>query len=180
MTLTIMLMSACRVAMLVCLLLLPGTMRANPLSEDSIKASYLLNFMKYTEWPATALSNIELRVCSLDARPLSGKLAELQGRQIQGREIRVSTSVNSETWRDCHLLFLSSVEKNRLDSVLRNLAKAPVLTVGESADFIQAGGIIGLKLRAGRVRFNINLGAARQAELNLSSQLLKLADEVMQ
>jgi hypothetical protein len=180
MTLTILSRSARRLALLVCLLLLPGTIRADTLSEDSIKAGYLLNFMKYTEWPATALSSNEFRVCSLDAQPLSGKLAGLQGRQIQGREIRIRTSVSSEAWRDCHVLFLSSEEKNHPDSVLRNLAKIPVLTVSDSADFTQAGGMIGLKLRAGRIRFNINLGAARRAELNLSSQLLKLADEVVQ
>jgi hypothetical protein len=180
MTLAIMSRSTRGLALLVCLLLLPGTMQANTLSEDSIKASYLLNFMKYTEWPAMALISNELRVCSLEAQPLSGKLAGLQGRQIQGRKIHVSTSVNSEAWSDCHLLYLSGVEKIRLDSVLRSLAKTPVLTVGDSADFTQDGGMIGLKLRAGRVRFNINLGAARRAELNLSSQLLKLADEVVQ
>jgi hypothetical protein len=53
------------------------------------------------------------------------------------------------------------------------------LTISDTPGFVQAGGIIELKLRAGRIRFDINQGAARQVGLKLSSQLLKLADEVL-
>ena len=53
-----------------------------------------------------------------------------------------------------------------------------MLTISDVPDFAAQGGMIGLKLRADRVRFDINQGASRRAGLVLSSQLLKLADEV--
>lgn len=153
---------------------------AEDASEDSVKAGFLLNFAKYTEWPGGTPAGREFLVCSLGPRPLSGKLELLQGRPLQGREIRVRTAVRPSEWRDCQLLFVAADEAQRAGGVAEALAPHPVLTIGETPGFAQAGGIIGLKLRAGRVRFDINQGAARRAGLTLSSQLLKLADEVLQ
>jgi hypothetical protein len=53
-----------------------------------------------------------------------------------------------------------------------------VLTVGESDWFIDSGGMIRLFLEGGKVRFEVNAGAAEQAQLKVSSQLLKLARAV--
>ena len=66
-------------------------------------------------------------------------------------------------------------EQGRFKAVLTKLARLPILTVGDIADFAQEGGMIGLVEAEQRIRFNINLAAARQANLKLSSQLLKLA-----
>jgi len=51
----------------------------------------------------------------------------------------------------------------------------PILSVSDIADFTRAGGMIDLVEVEQRIRFNINLSAARRARLRLSSQLLKLA-----
>jgi hypothetical protein len=56
--------------------------------------------------------------------------------------------------------------------------KAKALTVSDRADFIDEGGVIGLTAAGGRYTFDVNLAAARSAELKLSSQLLKLARSV--
>lgn len=169
-----------RLGSLVVLLLLPVTAPADTVAEDNVKAGLVLNFAKYTEWPAGAPAGDNLRVCALGNQPLSGKLAQMRGRQAQGREIQVRVSVRADEWRDCHILFVPASEQQHLDAVLRAVAQAPVLTVSDIGGFAQSGGIIGLKLRAGRFRFDINLAIARKAGLVLSSQLLKLADEVVQ
>ncbi len=160
--------------------LFSGAANADTLAEDNVKAGFILNFAKYTEWPSGALDGGNLRVCGLGNQVLSGKLAQMQGRQVQGHEIQVRSTMRADEWRDCHVLYIPANEKQRLEAVLRALAQEPVLIVGEGEDFARAGGMIGLKLRAGRIRFDINLAAVRKARLNLSSQLLKLADEVTQ
>lgn len=161
------------------MLCLPVSARADTLTEDRVKAGFVFNFMKYVEWPPTALGGADLRVCSLGHQALSGELLQLQGRQVQGREVQMRAPMRPEEWRDCHVLFIPAGESQRAESLLRAVSRAPVLTVSDSADFTQSGGMIGLKLRAGRIRFDINQGAARRAGLNFSSQLLKLADEVL-
>jgi hypothetical protein len=54
------------------------------------------------------------------------------------------------------------------------------LTVSDIGGFAQAGGMIGLVEADQRIRFDINLATTHQANLKLSSQLLKLATIVEQ
>ena len=50
-----------------------------------------------------------------------------------------------------------------------------MLTVGNSQQFAEAGGMIGFFMQDSHVRFAINPGAAQHANLRVSSKLLSLA-----
>lgn len=147
--------------------------------EGSVKAGFIYNFVAFTDWPEGATPNQEIRICALTGQPLAGQLALLQDRQIRARTLRVRTGTRQDEWRACQVLFVSQQDIDRLDPILRSLGNAPVLTVSDIPDFIRAGGMIGMKQSAGRVRFDINLATARRAGLVLSSRLLSLADEVL-
>jgi hypothetical protein len=166
-------------AFLVALLLAHTAIRADTGEVDAIKAGFILNFSKYTAWPAAALDGHDLLICGLSEQSLSGKLESLRGRRILGREIQVRVPTRPSEWTSCQVLFIAAEERHRLGMVLRVLVQAPVLTVSDAPEFAEDGGMIGLKPRAGRLRFDINQGAARRAGLVLSSQLLKLADAVL-
>jgi hypothetical protein len=166
--------------LLLAMLCFPVSPRADTVTENRVKASYVFNFVKYVEWPPSALDGTDIRICSLGHHPLSGELSQLQGRQAQGHEIQVHAPARPDEWRDCHVLFVPASEQKQVEAVLRAVGQAPVLTVSDSADFAKAGGIIGLKPSAGRIRFDINLVNARRASLTMSSHLLRLAEEVRQ
>jgi hypothetical protein len=153
---------------------------ADTLSEDRVKAGFIYNFIKYTQWPGLVGNGNELRVCSPATQPLSGELRQLQGRPAQGQTIAVELGVRPENWKTCHVLFIPQDEARQHAATLEAVARLPLLTVADSPDFIDAGGMIGLKRIAGRIRFDIHLVHARRAGLVLSSQLLKLADQVKQ
>ena len=53
-----------------------------------------------------------------------------------------------------------------------------VLTVGETQEFTADGGVINFKLKDGKVRFEIDVDAAGQEHLRISSKLLSLAQIV--
>lgn len=152
---------------------------ADGLAEDQVKAGFILNFARYTEWPASGIAGNELVVCSPAAQPLSGKLELLLGRQVQGRDIRVRAPTQPGEWSGCHVLFIPGSESQRLGIVLRTAGQLPLLTIGDAEGFAQAGGMIGMHPIGGRIRFDINNGAAQRAGLKFSSQLLKLANEVL-
>ncbi len=154
-------------------------LRADAGVEDELKAGFVLNFTKYTEWPPGAANSHELLICGVEPQSLSGRLESLHERRLSGRVIRVLAPSRSSEWSGCQVLFIDADAHIRPETVLRMLGQAPVLTVSDAPGFAQAGGMIGLKLRAGRMRFEINQGAARAAGLVLSSQLLKLADTVL-
>jgi hypothetical protein len=53
---------------------------------------------------------------------------------------------------------------------------SPILTVGEDDDFLQKGGIINLDLKDSKIHLEVNLKAARQVNLEISSRLLSVAE----
>ena len=79
---------------------------------------------------------------------------------------------------DCQILFIGSSERKRLPSIFAELWTMGVLTVGETEGFASQGGIVNFKLGGGRVRLEINIDAAAQAKLRISSKVLNLAQIV--
>jgi len=51
--------------------------------------------------------------------------------------------------------------------------------VSDIPDFVQQGGMIQFVLRDGRVRFEVNLAPAQRNGLTMSSELLKVAVQVV-
>lgn len=166
------------VALALLLLCMPG--HADTSDMDTVKAGFVLNFIRFAKWPESAPRGEELRVCGLGARALDGKLADMRGRPARDQRIEVLEGAREAQWRDCQVLFIPASESDRVSAILRALNSTPVLTVSDAPGFAQAGGMIGLKQRGGRIRFDVNLAAIRRAGLDLSSQPLKLADEVLQ
>ncbi|MBK7003652.1 MAG: YfiR family protein [Rhodoferax sp.] len=160
------------------ILVLPRAGSSNSDGEEGVKAAFIYNFAKFTEWPA-ANTDAPLLICSVGSQPLSGKLALLHGRRVLGREVHVRTQMRAEQWRDCRILFVSDGDTPRPKEVIAALGALSVLTVSDSEGFIHAGGMIGLKPQFGRIRFDINLAAVRRSGLKLNSQMVDLADEVL-
>ena len=139
--------------------------------EYEIKAAFLYNFVRLVEWPADAPAG-PIRICVAGPQAFEAQLdATVQGEAIGGRPVTVSPVSQLEP--GCHVLFVPS----RADATryLRAANGRPVLTVGESPDFIGQGGIINFVIEQNRVRFEINPGAAMRANLRISSRLLQLA-----
>jgi hypothetical protein len=150
----------------------------NAPSEAEVKAAFLLNFPKYVEWPpevfAEANSPIVIAIFGGD------KVADLcsamsEGKVINGHPVRLVRLTEVDQCRDCQILFVGSDESRRLPEILAKVRGSNVLTVGESDNFIEQGGIINLVRRDRRVVLEVNLDGARQTELKISSKLLAVA-----
>lgn len=152
---------------------------AMPPGEYQIKAAYLLNFARYVEWPAARLaSGMPLRLCVVGRDPFGGALAGVEGRQVNGHEVRVRQVDGAEQAADCHIVFIADSEERRLGVLLRGLAVRSVLTVSDIDGFAEAGGAIGLVVEDERVRFDINQAVLLRDGLRASSQLLRLGRSV--
>ena len=81
--------------------------------------------------------------------------------------------------KKCHLLFICSSEKDNLTDIIDIIKNKNILTVGETKDFLKTGGIINFLLDDNKVRFEINLSAAKKSNLIIRSQLLRLAQKVI-
>ena len=61
---------------------------------------------------------------------------------------------------------------------MSDVAGKDILTVSDIDTFCQYGGIVGFVTENKKVRFRINVDAAKRAELQISSKLLELAEVV--
>jgi hypothetical protein len=151
---------------------------AGGVGEYQVKAAFLFNFMKFVEWPnrlfTTANGPLIIGVPAVDSlQPTLEKI--FQGKTVRGRSVVVRELKNKEQAAECHVLFLTGLDKRQMDAWLERLKGSPTLTVGESENFAARGGIINFFLLDNQVRFEINPGAAEKAGLKISSQLLSLA-----
>jgi hypothetical protein len=155
-----------------------GTAMAQTVSDQAVKAGFVFNFFKFTQWPGLRPDDGRpLRLCTMSEQPIDEELALLQGRKIDAHTVEVRTQVPVNEWHGCHMLFIGAGD--RTEATLRTLGTLPVLTVGDQSGFVQAGGMIALRVEDSRVRFDVNLGAAQRAGLTLNSQMLKLARQVL-
>jgi len=89
--------------------------------------------------------------------------------------IRPNASIDVKAIGTCHVLVIPKLPPAQQREILTRTAPLPILTVGDSPEFLDDGGIIGLRVVEGRIRFDVSLAAATRAKLKVSSQLLGLA-----
>ena len=151
--------------------------------EGEVKAAYLLNFGRFTKWPADRLPEGDrFTICVLGVLgrdPLGSALdGVVSGETIDGQHVVVRRLAKAEEAQGCRVLFISGSESTRVRQILRQIDGAPTLTVSDSPDFIALGGMIQFVIAENRVRFSINVEATEQAGLALSSELLRVAVSV--
>ncbi len=144
--------------------------------ELQVKAVFVLNFAKLTQWPAEAHRDNEPFIIAILGRiPSAAFMATLKAQQIHGSRTQVRHIESAGEARGSHMLYISPSERQRVSAILRELRQQNVLTVSDMEGFCEMGGMIGLVPIQNRLGFEVNLGAVRRAQLTVSSQLLKLA-----
>ena len=172
---------ACRWTVLLALAVAVSAAAQNQLSEHQLKAAFVYNFAKFVEWPAGAFANPAdpLRFCVLGDDVMAQELEELaRSKTIAGRPVQARRVKSVDESQYCHVLFLGAPEQNRIRELPGPIRQAALLTVGESDTFLHGGGVINLVLDNEQLRFEVNLQAAEQARLKISSRLLALARAV--
>lgn len=180
---------------------LTGTVTAQAPSDREAKANFLMNFPEFVEWPegAFASASAPIIVGVIGEDPFGAALDKMRDKMVNGRKLEIKRFKGALEFRgeetpgrrqddvmdrrnkklqelkSCHILFVSSSEKQFLRSILKPLQNSRVLTVGDMASFAHQGGIINFVKVENKVHLEINLDSAEQARLKISSKLLNLA-----
>jgi hypothetical protein len=165
--------------LLAAIMLFPLWVLAQPVPEYELKAAFVYNFALFTDWPADTffeggILNICINPSSAMRQPLSG----LGDRTVKGKRIAVLPLATLDKLRACHVLFVDSGDRERWLQLRKSLGGASVLTISDDEDIGHAGSVIALGAEGKRMVFDIDLRAARDARLVLSSKLLRLARTV--
>ena len=143
--------------------------------EAQLKAAYVFNFLKFVEWNPSVSSDV-LQVCFAgadDVREALGKAAT--GKTVSGRKVLVRPIAEIQNAQSCAAIYVDTVR-----GTSRWSSASSALTIGGTEDFTQTGGIIRLYTESNRLRFIVNVGNARRAGVQISSNLLKLATQIEQ
>jgi YfiR/HmsC-like len=160
--------------------LIDGQQSASVEYQD--KATFLSQFPNFIEWPEGTFpaAKSSFLICVFGDFSFGTSLAEathsetFHGRKVEVRWVRKIAEI-----RGCQILFVSRSETQRYTQVLGATANAQVLTVGETADFLKAGGAVCFSFDGETLQFEVNLAAASGAGLKMSSRLLALARRVV-
>jgi hypothetical protein len=150
--------------------------------EFRVKAACLRQIPSFVQWPEgkRQQEDAPFHFCLYGDSSFGMPMArELSGSRIAGRTVDLRQVKTESEMRSCDLIFITQTNGKSVARILAPLKGLTILTVGESEGFLEAGGIFELKYDRPTVQININLTAARNAQLKLDSRLLTLAKRVV-
>ena len=170
-----------------------------PSQEYRVKAAFLYNFMKFVDWPKEKMGDpnepMSLGIVGKDPfgdafDPVKDK--KVKNRKIVIKRIRGISSLHEAddrrkaelerlvaAVRRCHIVFVCNSEQKHLAEILKSVGGYPVLTIGDCEGVLENGGIINFVMENQKVRFEVNATAARNAKIQIRSELLRLARRVI-
>jgi hypothetical protein len=151
-------------------------------AEFRAKANFLAKVPNFIEWAAESLppGPSPFLICILGDFSFALPLAEsVRGKTLQEKQIEVRGVRKEQDLHSCHILFVSHFERKSYARMLGSVRGQNVLTIGETPEFLDAGGIVNFSMHGELLQFDVNLGEANRAHLKISSRLLSLARRVV-
>lgn len=157
---------------------------------EEVKAAFVVNFLRYTEWPAGSFEDSAspfvvivvgsdpvaeaLEAIAERSSPIAGRPLTVQRRRLPDRRSSRYVRLLDELRRS-HLVYLGEELGERAGELAGDLRSDAVLTVGDPPGFAAAGGMIGLRRLGNRVVFDANPEAIKRTRLTVSARVLRLA-----
>lgn len=162
----------------------PATEAEQYPNEYQEKATYLYQITQFINWPKLKRTNTPIHFCVFGKDPFRGALDDIHLRKVKGRELQISYINQDFQIAHCNILFVQ--QKIAADFIQKHhslIIKNNILTIGESKEFAQNGGIIGLRLIGLRLidkkpRIEINLQAAKDANIKVDANLIEIASHI--
>jgi hypothetical protein len=180
-----------------------------PSKEYQVKAAFIYNFIKFVDWPEPAAAEADkktdesakpITIGIIGENPFGNAFEAITKKDVEGKKVVVKYfpefTKNSTKYKNngqtkykykdgdalkaCQVLFVCSSESEYRKEIIDTVQNNCVLTIGETKDFLEAGGIIEFVTEEKKVKFSINLIAAENAKLKIRSKLLRLAKKVVQ
>ena len=169
--------------------------------EYNIKSVFIFNFINFVDglpFESRFSSEPENNVIHIDIMgkdPFGDAFDPLLKRTIKGRTLSVRKVLGPsscdpnlkdpvatclEAIKDGDILFICESEQNDFQPLLERLKDRNILTVSDTQNFLEKGGIINFLIKNNKVCFEINRRASRRANLTIRSKLLRLAARIIE
>ena len=172
--------------------------------EYQIKAAFLYNFIKFVDWPEEKLadSNEPVVIGIIGSKDFIKASKTVEGKKIEKRivvikyfegfeESKKTKEENDSEWNQklealkiCHVVMFCTCDSTEIKNtaeIIKLLKEASVLTVGETPEFLEAGGVINFVMEQKKVRLeeaskNLenSIKACKQCEAKAKTNLVAL------
>jgi hypothetical protein len=152
--------------------------QGKPSPEYQVKAAFLYNFTRFISWPAASFrsANSPFIIGIIGNDPFGNYIEEIaKGEKVDGHPIMVQRYHNLKDVLNCHLLFIHSPATGKAKEIVALTGRKSILTVSDDEGFTQKGGMINFYRENNKIRFEVNIQAAKNADLELSSKFLGVA-----
>ena len=144
-------------------------------AEDEMKAAVVLTFLRYSEWPSPARSNGPV-IIGVGGRPGFSALLRrsLDGKTVNNRSISVIELDSAADGQGCNVIYIATGGESKPQQFLKGgRSPAGTLTISDSRDFLESGGVVRLLLVDGRITFEVSMDGLERSGITISSKLLR-------
>lgn len=147
--------------------------------EYKVKAVVLFNFAKYVHWPEKTFSSPTqpIQVCIIGKSPFGDVFQSADApKEAQERPLKVvelSANATAKEVESCQIAYWTEVGEKGAKANLAGFKDHATLTVSDTES---DDALVSFFLEDGKVRFKIKHKTAKGLGLDISSQLLKLAE----
>lgn len=154
-----------------------GTFAANvSASQYKLEVALIYKLAKFVHWPAPVNHKPDFGVCVLGNPQMKPALMILAQRKLKSKPIKISQIKYSEqATEQCQVIFIDPSRQAFLKYIFQQLKDKPVLLLSTSQGFAEEGGMIEFSIQSKPIQFVVNLAKIKQAGLEVSAPLLKLA-----
>jgi len=152
-------------------------------NEYEVKAAFIYNFTKYIEWETESLNESStFRISIYKNSQIESFLRDiLKNKKINSKKVeikQVSTFDNLET---SHIVFIpQSVSLKDFKQCTGHSMAKNTLIISEKPQFLGSGSCINFLLVNNKIKFEISLSNMKKNKIKASSQLLKLAERIIE
>lgn len=146
--------------------------------EYKLKAVFLFNFTQFVEWPASAFpsAGAPFVIGIVGDDPFGMAIEDVvTNERVGSHPLVVQRYHEAKDVKPCHILFINAKDADKAREML-SVAGSHTLTVSDAEGFVKMGGMIRFVTENNRIRLQIYPDAAKSAELQVSSKLLRVAE----
>jgi hypothetical protein len=143
--------------------------------EYALKAAFIYRFIDYIEWDKNSNSKT-FEIAVLKKSPITEMLIEIsKDKKVKNKNMYVREYYDLNDIGFCNILFISKNYNDPIETVISKFSDKNVLIITEQIGYGEKGSHINFLISENKLKFEVNLNAAKKARLKLSSQLLEHA-----
>src|SRR6185436_4268546 len=124
-----------------------------PVSGRALKAALILRLIDFVEWPPRAKEEKTFALCVIGDEPLAVVLR--QSAKPAGANLEVRSYTGLKGVSGCPLMVFGAYDERQVRSFLAAHRGEPILAVGDSDEFMNAGGVMRIRVEGGRVSIDL-------------------------